>query len=89
LLAGFAAAFLLAGIPGKQNIAQLDLNLSQDTSGKPTDMGDEQLEALRNGNPAARSLPLLAAIAKRHDELIRLEYLEDQHLSIRVTPCQL
>ena len=88
LPAGFAAAFVLTGIPAQQNIAQLDLNLSQDRSGEATRMDDAQLEALRSGNPAARSLPLLAAVARHHAGLIRLEYLEDQHLLIRVTPCQ-
>jgi len=88
LPAGFAAAFVLTGIPAQQNLAQLDLNLSQDLSGEATHMDDAQLEALRSGNPAARSLPLLSAIARHHDGLIRLEYLEDQHLLIRVTPCQ-
>ncbi len=43
-------------------------------------MDDARLEALRSGNQAARSLPLLAAIARRRGTLVRLEYLEDQQL---------
>jgi hypothetical protein len=88
LPAGFASAFVLTGIPAQQNIAQLDLDLSQDLSEEATSMDDALLETLRSGNPAARSLPLLAAIARRHAGLIRLGYLEDQHLLIRITPCQ-
>jgi hypothetical protein len=88
LPAGFAAAFVLTASPAQQNIVQLDLDLSQDLTGEATNIGDAQLEALRSGNPAARSLPLLAAIARHHTELILLEYLEDQHLLITVTPCQ-
>jgi hypothetical protein len=88
LLSGFAAAFVLTGTPGKQNIVQLDLDLSHDLSEKATQMDDAQLENLRSGNPAAQSLPLLAAIARHHARHIRLEYLEDQYLLIRVASCQ-
>jgi hypothetical protein len=71
-----------------QTFAQLDLDLSNDLSDEATGMDDAGLEALRSGNPAARSLPLLAAIARHSAALVHLEYLEDQHLVIRVTPCQ-
>jgi hypothetical protein len=50
-------------------------------------MDDARLEALRSGNQAARSLPLLAAIARQRGTLVRLEYLEDQHVLIQVRPC--
>ena len=50
-------------------------------------MDDATLEALRSGNQAARSLPLLAAIARQRNTLVRLEYLEDQYVLIRVRPC--
>ena len=50
-------------------------------------MDDARLEAFRIGNQAARSLPLLAAIARQCGTLVRLEYLEDQQLLIRVMPC--
>ncbi len=85
---GFAAALVLARTPAPQSLAQLDLTLSDDRSGDATGMADARLEALRNGNPAARSLPLLAAIARRRAALVRLDYLEDQHLVLQVTPCQ-
>jgi hypothetical protein len=61
--------------------------LSADLSEEATNMDDARLEALRKGNQAARSLPLLAAIARQRDTLVRLEYLEDQHVLIRVLPC--
>ena len=50
-------------------------------------MDDARLEEIRNGNQAARSLPLLAAIARQRISQVRLEYLEDQHLVIQVMPC--
>ena len=84
---GFAAALLLTRAPAQHNIAQLDLTLSTDLSEEATSMDDARLEALRRGNQAARSLPLLAAIARRLGTLVRLEYLEYQHLLIRVMPC--
>jgi Beta-ketoacyl synthase, N-terminal domain len=84
---GFAAALLLTRAPGPHNLAQLDLTLSNDLSEEATIMDDARLETLRTGNQAAQSLPLLAAIARQCDTLVRLEYLEDQHVVVRVRPC--
>jgi len=88
LRGGFAAAFVVGLTPTAQTFAQIDLDLSNDLSDEATRMDDAGLEALRSGNPAARSLPLLAAIARQSVTLIRLEYLEDQHLLVQVTPCR-
>jgi hypothetical protein len=87
LRGGFAAALLLTRTPAPCHLAQLDLTLSNDLSEEATSMDDAQLEAFRRGNHAARSLPLLAAIARQCVTLVRLEYLEDQHVFIRVRPC--
>ena len=87
LRGGFAAALLLTRTPAPRNLAQFDLALSTDLSQESTNMDDARLEALRSGNQAARSLPLLAAIARQRGTLVRLEYLEDQHVLIRVRPC--
>jgi hypothetical protein len=87
LRGGFAVALLLTRTPAPHTLAQLDLTLSNDLSEEATSMADARLESLRSGNQAARSLPLLAAIARQRATLVRLEYLEDQHIVIRVTPC--
>jgi Beta-ketoacyl synthase, N-terminal domain len=87
LRGGFAAALLLTRTSAPRNLAQFDLALSTDLSHEATNMDDAGLEALRTGNQAARSLPILAAIASRRDTLVRLEYLGDQQLLIQVTPC--
>jgi len=87
LRGGFATALLLTRTPTPRNLAQFDLALSNDRSEEATNMDDARLEALRSGNQAARSLPLLAAIAKQRVTPVYLEYLEDQHLVIRVRPC--
>ena len=84
---GFAAALLLTRTPSPRALARIDLVLSNDPTEEATSMEDARLEALRSGNQAARSLPLLAAIARRHDTLVRLEYLEAQHLLIEVVSC--
>jgi len=87
LRGGFAAALLLTRTPAPRNLAQFDLALSTDHSQEATSMDDAGLEALRNGNHAARSLPLLAAIARQRNTLVCLAYLEDQNVLIRVRPC--
>jgi hypothetical protein len=84
---GFAAALLLTRIPAPRTFARLDLALTDNLSEKATSMDDGKLEALRIGNQAARSLPLLAAIARQRDTPVCLEYLEDQYLVVRVRPC--
>jgi hypothetical protein len=86
-VAGFAAAFVLAPTPALHTFAQLDLTLSNDLSERATRMEDARLEVLRTGNPAARSLPLMTAIARSCTAPVFLEYLEDQHLVINVAPC--
>ncbi|WP_421989555.1 beta-ketoacyl synthase chain length factor [Roseococcus sp.] len=47
----------------------------------------EGLDALAEGNAAARALPLLRALAARRAARIALPYLEDAHLEIEVAPC--
>jgi hypothetical protein len=88
LQGGFAAALLLTRTPATNNLVQLKLALSNDLSEGATGMDDPRLESLRNGNPAARSLPLLTAIARQCGTLVRLEYLEDLRLLIQVIPCR-
>ncbi len=47
----------------------------------------EGLDALAAGNPAARALPLLRALAARRETLIGLALDETAHLELQVTPC--
>ena len=51
-----------------------------------TRMAEPALESVRRGIPAARSLPLLAALARGLRETIALDYLGG-HLRVEVTPC--
>lgn len=60
--APFAVALLLNPRPVMPGLTMLEARY-RPTPPRPADMADPHLEALRLGNPAARSLPLLAAIA--------------------------
>jgi hypothetical protein len=58
-----------------------------------TDQGPEdrvesaELERLRTGNPAARSLPLLQAIARKASRTVTLPYSAGRYLSVGCSPC--
>jgi hypothetical protein len=51
-------------------------------------MGDPQLESLRAGVPAARSLPLLRLLARREPGRAVLDYLPEQSLVLEVSECR-
>lgn len=57
-----------------------------DGRSQETAVDDEALEKLRKGNPAARALPLLAALARRRTARIGLPYF-DQPLNVVLQPC--
>jgi hypothetical protein len=46
---------------------------------------DPQLESLRKTIPAARSLPLLAKLARRESGRVVIDYLESQHIAVEVS----
>lgn len=59
---------------------QLEISL---VNGPPeTQLENNGLEKLRNGNPAARSLPLLVKLASGADATIFLPYLDDARLQV-------
>jgi hypothetical protein len=79
----FASALLLSHSKGEEAVAQLRIELD---SGSPSALEDEGLESLRNDNPAARALPLLAAIANG-DGKCALPYQGEQLLHVEVEAC--
>jgi Beta-ketoacyl synthase, N-terminal domain len=81
----FGVAMVLSPSPSHRSLAEL-LIRSADTSGDPTGCADQGLEALRRGNPAARSLPLLVALARQSGASIRLD-LGHGALDVQVAPC--
>ena len=78
----FGTALVLTPLRTDQTLAVLDLELS---SAATSTMANEKLEFLRAGNPAARSLPLLEAVAIRQTKTVLIEYLSGNSLAVHVT----
>jgi hypothetical protein len=68
----------------EKGIAALDVEFAR---GAETRLDHAQLEAVRLGNPAARSLPLLAALARGSRADVTLAYGASASLHVRVEPC--
>lgn len=84
--ASFACALLLDPDLSQQAVAHL--NLGYDPQGtEPVDMPEhEGLRALAEGNPAARSLSLLACLAQQRAGVVRVACKPGQ-LKVEVSPC--
>lgn len=84
ILASFGVAFVLSPAPSAHAVATLDMACAPAAcASRCTDQG---LEELRRGNPAARSLPLLTALAAHRNGKLRLA-LGRGTLEVGVTPC--
>jgi hypothetical protein len=70
----FGVALVIAPAPSKAAIACLTVTLERATEA-PTAMADPRLEAMRVANPAARSLPLLEALARQIDRKVVLDHV--------------
>jgi Beta-ketoacyl synthase, N-terminal domain len=80
----FAVALLLTPTARQGSLARL----TADLSGAPAErLPDPQLEALRAQVPAARSLPLLRALARAQTAAVVIDYLGKQRLQVEVRPC--
>ncbi|HJV27471.1 MAG TPA: beta-ketoacyl synthase chain length factor [Aromatoleum sp.] len=75
----FGVAMLLAPTPGEQPIGRLSVALTTDAA---VTLPDSELESLRKAIPAARSLPLLAAIANGTLGRIVLDYLDHAQMAV-------
>ncbi|MGP8035321.1 MAG: beta-ketoacyl synthase chain length factor [Steroidobacteraceae bacterium] len=80
----FGVALLLTPAERAGSLARLTARLS---AAPAQALGDSQLEALRAQVPAARSLPLLRALARAEPGAVLIDYLEGQRLEIEVSPC--
>lgn len=82
--ASFGVALLISPKPdGAQSVLSLDT-----VSGVgETPMANAALERLRTVNPAARSLPLLKAVARREAATVTLPYLGATQLEVHHKPC--
>jgi Beta-ketoacyl synthase, N-terminal domain len=83
--AAFAAALVLSPAPTAAALACVELELRPGAFAAST-VAATALESLRQNTPAARSLPLLAALARGQAADVTLNYLEDMALALRVTP---
>jgi hypothetical protein len=82
----FGVALVLSARPAAPAIAVLDIEFEPRTA-RTTPVEDAGLEALRSSVPAARSLPLLAALARAGGEPVILEYVDGTHLRVKVSAC--
>ncbi|MEA2742815.1 MAG: hypothetical protein QOG25_1186 [Acetobacteraceae bacterium] len=90
----FGAALVLSSAPSDRALAALQLRLNPGIASpsiaNPCNgasvCSDRGLEALRRGNPAARSLPLLAVLAGSSTGCVRLD-LSHGAVDVEVAPC--
>jgi hypothetical protein len=84
----FAIGLVITPRPSEATLASFSIALSRGNE-PPTTMMQPQLEAMRLGNPAARSLPLLEALARRLESNVILDYLGDNVITVSVAPFSL
>jgi len=83
--ATFGAALILAPQPNPAAFARLELEL-RPSSGPTRDLLPPALEALRCTTPAARSLPLLCALAGHDQKSVAIDYLSGLELALAIHP---
>jgi Beta-ketoacyl synthase, N-terminal domain len=81
----FGTALVLTPERHSASLARLEVSIDQAGYERLT---DPALESLRAAVPAARSLPLLRAMALREAAFLKLEYLGDSCLTVRIEPCE-
>ena len=85
MAASFGLALVLSAQPSVHSLMKMSLTiLSADTM--PSVLADTALEALRLGNPAARALPLLRAVAQGSATTIALPYVGARLLGVTLEP---
>lgn len=84
---GFAVALVLApSTDASPAVIRISL---EECADEPSCLEHPVLEGVRIDNPAARSLPLLTAIATGGERTVRLGLLESQQLILELGPCRL
>lgn len=87
IMDSFACALLLASDQDVGSLAGLDLHMAGEPLPSESRLDESSLEQLRLGNPAARALPLLTALAGGVGGPLHLPYLDDLSLILELTPC--
>jgi hypothetical protein len=81
----FGVALLLAPGASASSVARLELTWSE----APADrMAEPALERLRSSIPAARSLPLLAQLARGAPGRVLIDYLDGSCIALEVSACR-
>ena len=86
IAAPFGMALILTPRQTEKSMAAIDVDFAPGSI-RETAMQDAGLEALRRGVPAARGLPLLAALARGEAAQVSIAYFDDNHLNLGVVPC--
>ena len=84
IAAEFAVALALVPARSAQSLAKITLRLTSAPAGTMADAG---LEQIRAHIPAARSLPLLACLARRESAALVIDYLHNCRLAVDLSPC--
>lgn len=79
----FGVALVLAAQRGPKSLARLTIMLEPQLVSLSR-LSDVGLEGLRTGNPSARSLPLLSAVARRSAGEILIPYVHSRALRVQV-----
>ncbi len=85
---GFAVALVVVP-PLSSSSAVMRVHLEEGDAAEVSALEDPLLEHIRLDNPAARSLPLLSAIAAGGLQTVRLGLLDSQQLLLEVKSCRL
>jgi hypothetical protein len=83
--AAFGVALVLAPAPTLAALASIDLEWEPGAA-TASILPSPDLEALRQATPAARSLPLLGALAGQVETCVTIDYLGDMALRLIVRP---
>ena len=82
----FGIGLVLAGNKTNRSLAGLEISISRNNNAS-TPIAIAPLESMRLGVPAARGLPLLAALAARTRKQICINYVAGNQVNIVVQPC--
>ena len=81
-------ALVAAAAPGAHTIGALDVELLTVCELPASRLDDALLESVRQTVPAARALPLLAAIAGGTPATVMFDYPAGARLAVKIAPCR-
>lgn len=84
ILDAMGIALALAPERSARSIAQITVHLSNASADV---FANADFETLRNAIPAARGLPVLAALAQRQNKRVVLDYLDSTRLAVDIALC--